>query len=165
MDAFEQEIIGLLPRLRRLARAITRDYSDADDLVQIAVERAIERADQWQPGTRLDSWIFRILKNAWIDETRARSRRGRVFAPEEEGEFVAGDDAATLEARIEARQIGEAMSRLPEEQRFAVALVLVEGLSYKEAAALLEIPMGTLTSRLVRGRTALMAHLGGGEEE
>lgn len=161
MDAFQKGLIELLPRLRRFARALTGNAADADDLVQVAIERGLERRAQWRPGTRLDSWMFTIMKHAWIDETRSRTRRGRLFAPPELGEHVAGDDAASTQARLEAREAAEAMSRLPEEQRLAVALVLVEGLSYKEAAEVLEIPMGTLTSRLVRGRQALLAELEG----
>jgi RNA polymerase sigma-70 factor (ECF subfamily) len=156
LDAFQREIVDLLPRLRRLARAIARDLTDADDLAQIAVERALERRAQWRPGTRLDSWMFRIMKNAWIDEARARSRRGKVLAPEAAGERVGDAGAALVEARLQAAEAGRALMALPDEQRLAVALVLVEGLSYREAAEALEIPMGTLTSRLVRGRNALL---------
>lgn len=157
-DGFHREIVQLLPRLRRLARSLARDAADADDLVQIALERALARQDQWSPGTRLDSWTFRIMKNAWIDETRNRSRWGRVLAPPEAGSVVA-DGAASVETRLEARSAVEALAQLPEEQRLAVALVLVDGLSYREAAEVLEVPIGTLTSRLVRGRAALQARL------
>ena len=159
MNGLEREIIDLLPRLRRLGRALTRAPSDADDLVQITVERALTRRDQWQAGTRLDSWMFRIMKNAWIDETRARRRRNAVLAPAEEGEPVGDDGEAAMQDRLAVAEVGRAMARLPDEQRLAVALVLVEGLSYKDAADVLEIPPGTLTSRLVRGRMALMAEL------
>jgi len=155
-----REIVELLPRLRRLARVLARNPADADDLVQLTVERALMRAGQWSPGTRLDSWMFRIMKNAWIDETRARSRRGRVFAPDEEGHNVGFDGGGAMQARLEAAEVERAVAELPEDQRLAVALVLVEGLSYKEAAEVLEIPQGTLTSRLVRGRQALLAQLG-----
>ena len=165
MAAFDREIVELLPRLRRLARALTRSPADADDLVQLSVERALGRRDQWRPGTRLDSWMFRIMKNAWIDETRARSRRSAVLAPEEAGDRVGEDGAAAMQARLEARAVEAAMARLPEDQRLAVALVLVEGLSYGEAAEVLEIPPGTLTSRLVRGRMALAAQLRQDEPE
>lgn len=158
----QREIVELLPRLRRLARVLARDHADADDLVQLAVERGLVNARQWRPGTRLDSWMFRIMKNAWIDESRARGRRGAVFAPEESGEHVGADGAAAMQARLEAQEVERAMARLPEDQRLAVALVLVEGLSYKEAAEVLEVPQGTLTSRLVRGRQALLAELEGG---
>ncbi len=160
MAEIRTQIVALLPRLRRLARVLTRDTVDADDLVQLTVERALLRTDQYRPGTRLDSWMFRIMKNAWIDESRARSRRGVVLAPAEDGERVGSDGAGAMEARLAAIEVETAMSRLPEDQRIAVALVLVEGLSYREAAEVLDVPEGTLTSRLVRGRAALLAQLG-----
>jgi RNA polymerase sigma-70 factor (ECF subfamily) len=156
----QEQLIALLPRLRRFARTLARNPHDADDLVQLAVERGLTRLDQWQPGTRLDSWMFGILKNAWIDEVRSRQRRNRVLAPEELGEHVA--DAAS-EAHIDRLSIEAALDRLPDEQRLVVALVLVEGLAYKEAAAVLEVPIGTVTSRLARGREALEALLGGAQ--
>ena len=146
------EIAGLLPRLRRFARAVTHHREDADDLVQIAVERALIRTEQWEAGTRLDSWIFRIMKNAWIDEIRGRTRRDRLFAPEEAGENVGDDFAEAHQQRI---AIQKAMSMLSEDHRLVIGLVLVDGLPYKEAAEVLEIPMGTLTSRLARAREAL----------
>jgi len=152
--AFEQEIVALLPRLRRLARVLTRDATSADDLVQIAVERALTRRDQWRDGTRLDSWVMRIMKNAWIDETRSRARWGKVIEGEDAGLNVgASSDPA------DSLAIAQAMAKLPDEQRIAVALVLVDGLSYADAADVLEIPPGTLNSRLVRGRMALMEML------
>src|SRR4026209_127225 len=75
------QIAALLPRLRRFARTIARHTADADDLVQITLERGLVRLDQWRPDTRLESWMFTIMKNAWIDEVRARGRRARVLAP------------------------------------------------------------------------------------
>lgn len=161
MANLEREIVDLLPRLRRLARALARDPADADDLVQLTVERALARKGQWSPGTRLDSWVFRIMRNAWIDESRARSRWSKVLAPEEAGESVGDAGAEAVEARLAAREVTQAMGRLPEDQRLAVALVLVEGFSYKDAAEVLEVPQGTLTSRLVRGRAALLSQLRG----
>lgn len=155
-----EQLVALLPRLRRFARALSRNVDDADDLVQVAIERALIRLDQWRPGTRLDSWMFGIVKNAWIDEVRSRRRRERVLAPEEAGAQVA--DAAG-EAHIERLSLAAAIDRLPDDQRLAVALVLVEGLAYKEAAEVLEVPVGTVTSRLARGREALEALLGGRE--
>ena len=159
MNAFEREMVELLPRLRRLGRVLARAPADADDLVQLTVERALARRAQWRTGTRLDSWMFRIMKNAWIDETRARSRRSGVFASEDAAETVGSDGEAAMQARLAVLEVERAMARLPADQRLAVALVLVEGLSYQEAAEVLEIPAGTLTSRLVRGRTALLAQL------
>ncbi|MBC6980911.1 sigma-70 family RNA polymerase sigma factor [Caulobacter sp. 17J80-11] len=155
-------MVELLPRLRRFARVLARDSADADDLVQVCVERALDKRGLWRPGTRLDSWMYRIMKNAWIDETRSRARRGRVLAPAEAGENVADATVASLETRLQAASVEEAIARLPEDQRLAVALVLIEGLSYREAAEALEVPEGTLTSRLVRGRAAVMAHMKGG---
>ena len=128
--------------------------------MQVAVERALKHLDQWQDGTRLDSWLFRIMKNAWIDEVRARSRRDEVLAPEEAGEHVGHSETGSRDIRL---SIDKAMARLPEEQRIAVSLVLVEGLPYKEAAQVLDIPIGTLTSRLARGRDALQAMMGDGD--
>lgn len=156
-DEVRAQLAELLPRLRRFARVITRNVADADDLVQVAVEKALVRAAQWRPGSRLDSWMFGIMKNAWIDEVRSRRRRDRVYAPEEAGATI-GDSSAS--ARDIALSVQAAMAQLPEEQRMAMALVLVEGLSYREAAESLDIPMGTLTSRLSRGREALQALLG-----
>ena len=157
--ALRTEIAALLPRLRRFARTVTRHREDADDLVQVAVERALRHLDQWQDGTRLDSWLFRIMKNAWIDEVRARGRRDDVLAPEEAGANVGYSDT---DGRIARLSIEAAMARIPEDQRLAIGLVLVEGLPYKEAAAVLDIPIGTLTSRLARGRDALQQLLGDG---
>lgn len=152
------QIAALLPRLRRFGRSLTQHREDADDLVQLAVERALDRAGQWQPGTRLDSWIFRIMQNAWIDEVRSRQRAGSVLLPEEAGEAVGHDPR---DARDDVLALRAALARLPEEQRVAVSLVLVEGLPYQEAAGVLGIPVGTLTSRLSRGRAALLALLEG----
>jgi RNA polymerase sigma-70 factor (ECF subfamily) len=156
-DEIRDALGDLLPRLRRFARVITRNVADADDLVQVAVEKALARAAQWRPGSRLDSWIFGIMKNAWVDEIRARRRRERVLAPEEAGATV-GDRSAA--ARDIALSVQAAVARLPEDQRLAIALVLVEGLAYKDAAETLGIPIGTLTSRLARGRAMLQAILG-----
>jgi len=156
LEELREQIVGLLPRLRRFARTLARDPHDADDLVQIAVERALARSEQLRPDSQLSSWMFGIVRNAWIDESRTRGRRNRIFAPEELGENV-GDAAS--ENHTDVLCVQDAMARLPDEQRIAVGLVLVEGLSYKEAAEIMGIPVGTLTSRLARGREALQAML------
>lgn len=153
---FRDELVSLLPRLRRFGRALTGHRQDADDLVQTAIERALTRREQWETGTRLLSWLFRIVQNAWIDELRARGRRDRVLAPAEAGEHVG---VSTTDGQIDALAVRKAMQRLSEDQRIAVSLVLVEGLPYKEAAAVLDIPIGTLTSRLARAREQLQALL------
>lgn len=150
-------IAALLPRLRRFGRTLARHPEDADDLVQIAVEKALTHTEQWLPGTRLDSWIFRIMQNAWIDETRMRERRNQTFVEEEAGENVG---ANTTDAQIDAIAVRKAVAQLGDDQRVVVGLVLVEGLPYQEAADVLGIPLGTLTSRLARARDALQALLG-----
>jgi RNA polymerase sigma-70 factor (ECF subfamily) len=156
-EEISERIVELLPRLRRFARSLSRNQHDADDLVQSVVERAWRNIAQLKPGANLGSWMFGIMKNAWIDDRRARTRRGEVALPEDSGEHPA---VSPGDANTALWSVSEAMAKLPEEQRLAIALVLVEGMSYKEASELLEIPIGTLTSRLARGRTALAAALG-----
>ncbi|MFC0252084.1 sigma-70 family RNA polymerase sigma factor [Massilia consociata] len=153
------DIASLLPRMRRFARAITFHREDADDLVQVAMERALGRSEQWTPGTRLDSWMFRIMKNAWIDEVRSRARRADLFVPEEAGEHVGDDSAHAHQQRL---AIQKAVAMLSEEHRLVVGLVLIDGMAYKEASEALEIPIGTLTSRLARAREALQQLLSDG---
>ncbi|MEH3046201.1 RNA polymerase sigma factor [Sphingomonas adhaesiva] len=155
---FEEELLTLIPRLRRFSHALARHPADADDLLQASVERALTRREQWQPGTRLDSWMYRLMRNLWIDTARSVQRRAETFVPPEAGEQVGAPGGQ--EAQVEMGNVMRAMRALPPEQREAVALVVVEGFAYKEAAAILDVPIGTLTSRLVRGREALMARLG-----
>jgi RNA polymerase sigma-70 factor (ECF subfamily) len=155
-DAVREGLIPLLPRLRRLARALAGQVADADDLVQIVLERALARAAQWRPDAALDKWVFAIARNAWRDELRARGRSQHLFAPEEAGELIA-DRVAQPAQQLE---LAMALAALPPDHREVVALVLVEGLSYGEAAELLEVPVGTVTSRLARARATLQAHLG-----
>ena len=152
MQVFERELLALVPRLRRFARSLARDAADADDLVQASLERALKARDQWTPGTRLDAWMMRIVRNAWIDEARARARRNQTFVDEAAGADVSSDEHHDIERRAELRDVDRAMATLPDEQREVIALVLVEGFAYREAADLLDIPIGTLTSRLTRGR-------------
>jgi RNA polymerase sigma-70 factor, ECF subfamily len=158
-DLLQTRILELLPKLRRFARSLTRNVHDADDLLQSALERALAHLDQWQADTRLDSWLYTIVRHAWIDELRSRARREHTFADAGQVEAVPdrrGDASGTL-------AVDQAMACLPAEQRIAVALVLIEGLPYKEAAQIIGIPMGTLTSRLARGRQALQQLLEPGE--
>lgn len=152
-----RKLCELLPRMRRFARSLTGNPHDADDLVQTAVERALARSSQWREERGLEAWVFGIVRNAWIDELRSRRRRWKIFAPEKDG-YEAIDGSAC--DQVETMSVEAAMARLPANQRIAVSLVLVEGLSYKEAAAVLEVPIGTVTSRLARGRDALQRMLG-----
>jgi RNA polymerase sigma factor (sigma-70 family) len=153
-------VLALLPRLRRFAMGLARDPADGDDLCQATVMRALDKRAQWQPGTRLDSWMMTMMRNIWIDEQRARIRRGETFVAEEAGAAVGA--AGGQEQAVELGVIDRALRTLPDEQREAVLLVMVEGYSYKEAAGIVGCPVGTLNSRLVRGRDALMARLGEG---
>lgn len=151
-------LVASLPRLRRFARALAGDRDAADDLVQTALERALARAAQWRPDRPVEAWMFGIVRHAWIDELRARGRRRDVFDDAADTDVAAAPDGQ----RDALCSVDQAMARLPEEQRSAIALVLVEGLSYREAADALDIPVGTLTSRLARGRAALQAWLDDG---
>ena len=156
---FEEEIVALLPRLRRFAHALARSPADADDLTQMTVERALGSKARWQVGTRLDSWLYTIMRNLWIDVVRSRSRRQKWEAPGAEAETLGHDPTDATNASIELNRAMAAMRRLPDEQREVVALILVEGFGYREAAEILGLPIGTVSSRLVRGRTALLAML------
>ena len=156
---FEEELSALLPRLRRFAHALSRNSADADDLTQMTIERALRSKDQWRPGTRLHSWACTIMRNLWIDTVRSRSRKEAFEAPAVEVEKMA-DGGGSLEASVELNRVMAAMQKLPEEQREIVALILVEGFGYREASEMLQLPIGTVSSRLVRGRTALLQLLG-----
>jgi len=165
MDASTQsirnQIAALLPRLRRFALSLTANRADADDLVQDTIERSLRNLHQWQHGTRLDSWMFRIAQNLWIDATRARRVRAVVSHDPEAAENVAVDGARDAEARLTLADTVRALAELPEDQRVVVALVLVDGMSYREAAEVLDVPMGTITSRIARARMALAARVFG----
>ena len=144
-----------LPRLRRFARSLTGSGHDGDDLMQNTVERVLET------GVPADAdvlrWLFKVCRNLWIDELRAAQVRRRAA---EQGELMAepavsGEDVALGELAL--REVDRAMATLPEEQRVVLALVAVEGLSYREAAEVIDIPIGTVMSRLARARAALAA--------
>lgn len=159
-SSFEDDVVALLPRLRRFAHALSRNRSDADDLTQAAVERAIRSQSQWARGTRLDSWLYRIMRNLWIDTVRSRARRAKLEVTAEEMEQLGDGSEGAMEAAAELRRVMAAMQRLPPEQREVVALILVEGCGYSETAEILELPVGTVSSRLARGRTALLEMVG-----
>jgi len=147
----------LLPRLRRFAIGLAGSPADGDDLCQMTIERALTRRDQWKKDTRLDSWMYRIMRNIFIDEKRSSARRAQTFVDAEASLSIGADGAQ--ESVVELSNIDRAMQRLPEDQREAVLLVMVEGYAYKEAAEIVGCPVGTLNSRLVRGRDALLALL------
>lgn len=158
-DAIRNEMIQMLPRLRAFGRSLTGVQDQADDLVQQTVERALRNIDSYAPGTRLDSWMFRIMRNIWIDGHRGRRPTVSLDDVEALAPLMGEDGRDVTENRIYLAQVAQAMDALPEEQRSVLMLVCVEGLRYREVAAALGIPEGTVMSRLSRGRMALAAAL------
>lgn len=159
---FLDEIEATVPALRRYARALTRNADRADDLVQDCLERAIRKRSLFAPTGTLQSWLFRILINLWRNDLRFERRRGDhvpidslVYEP---------SVAAPQPGRIALAEMSRAIDRLPDDQREALLLVVLEGLSYQDAASVLGIPAGTLMSRLGRARAALRTLTGTGDE-
>ncbi len=151
----KKRIVAFLPRLRRFCFALARSDDKGDDLMQATVEKALNRLDQWQTGTSLESWMFRIAQNTHIDDIRASARRGQHVDVESAMELVGDDGRQIVEGRSELARARAAMATLPEEQRAALALVVLDGQSYAEAAQILEIPIGTIMSRIARARAAI----------
>jgi RNA polymerase sigma-70 factor, ECF subfamily len=159
--SINDQLIAVLPRLRRFARGLTGSAVEADDLVQAACERALTRAHQFQEGTRFDSWMFRIVQTIWIDQLRSRDTRREEA--EAHGVNVGTDEPGRrAEARLALQEVRTALQELPPEQQVALLLVTVDGLSYKEAAEVAGVPVGTIMSRLARARVALQAKLDAG---
>ena len=158
-DEFRTRLVELIPRLRRFALVMTGDLDQADDLVQETCMRALARVAQWQPGTRLDSWMYRIAQNIWLDRMRARKVRGVSVGLETAEEISGSDGRKVVESRQDLAAVSAAMAELPEDQRALVALVCIDGLSYKEAAEITGTPIGTVMSRLARARRELHARL------
>ena len=152
-------MIELLPRLRRFAYSLTRSKDQADDLVQDTCERALARIDQWTPGTRLDSWMYRIAQNIWLDRGRSRKSRGESIDIESLGDLAGIDGRDVTESRLTLKAVHEEMGRLSPDQQILIALVCIEGQTYQEAADVLDLPIGTVMSRLARARKALHAAL------
>lgn len=156
MDDVRKELVALLPRLKRFAYSLCGSLDEAEDLVQASCEKALVRLDQFEIGTRLDSWMFRIVQNTWIDRMRYQQRRGLVNDPEAV-ERVAFD--ARIHEQMEARTalgiVRDSFARLPDEQKVVLSLVTIDGYSYEEAASTLGIPIGTVMSRLSRARRKL----------
>ncbi len=148
-------MVELLPRLRRFAYALTGNLDKADDLVQETCARALANADQWQAGTRLDSWMYRIAQNLWFDRMRATKVRGEVVDVDTAIDLVGSDGRDVTESRLTLKAVAQSISRLPADQQLVIAHVCIDGLSYKDAAEALGIPIGTVMSRLARARSAL----------
>lgn len=155
MSAFTAaEIEALIPRLRRFARALTGSRESADDLVQDTLERAWAKRALWQAGTNLRAWLFAVMHGVFVNGARRRR-------PSESLEAIDGtiseraDDSASAETAIAVSELREALQRLPDEQRQVVLLVGLEQFTYAEAAGVLDVPIGTVMSRLARGRERL----------
>jgi RNA polymerase sigma-70 factor (ECF subfamily) len=166
-DAFTEALVALLPRLRRYALSLCRRADLADDLVQTAAERAFAARARFDPATRLDAWMFSILHNAWRDQLRRQRTRGIESDVDAALDLEApGQGPRATEAALTLAAVARAMATLTEEHRAVLVLVCVEELSYREAAGVLGIPVGTVMSRLARARLALAAASGydrGGE--
>ena len=155
-------IIAALPRLRRFCQGLAGNAQDGDDLMQSTVERALSRAHQFEAGTRVDSWMFRIAQNLRIDAARAARRRGTQVPVEDMPETMGEDGRATVESRSDLAAAQRALQAVPEDQRAAFLLVVVEGMSSREAAETLDVPVGTIMSRLARARGRIEQVVGRG---
>ena len=151
--AFRNSLVSLLPRLRRFARALCGASDVAEDVLQSALERALRSAAAFDPARRLDSWMFKIIQNVWIDNRNELARRRHVAI--EEAEMMGTDPTYFLDDRSELQAVVRAFSALSAEQRAVLTLVVIEGYSYRDAADTLAIPIGTVMSRLARARAAV----------
>ena len=152
-NKFRIELRSLIPRLRRFGHALTGSADDGDDLVQDALEKALSREAQFNEGTRLDSWMYKIMQNAWIDKKRSAARQRLVVQPMDDDTNAIGEDGRdSFDSRINLRQVREMMERLHVDERSVLALVSIEGQTYQQAAETLGIPIGTVMSRLARAR-------------
>ena len=154
------ELVRHLPALRRFALSLCGSPADAEDLVQASIERALRAQEQWRAGTRLDSWLFRIAQNLWRDQKRAARRR---MVDLEEAAGLSGEDGREIVGlRARLRAVQRAFAALPPEQQSVLAIVVLQGASYEDAAHALGVPKGTIMSRLARARAALAAKVSDG---
>lgn len=158
-DEVRTRMVEFLPRLRRFAYALTGDLDAGDDLVQETCMRALSRVEQYQPGTRLDSWMFRIAQNLWLDKMRSKKSRGEAVDLDALSNLSAEDGRDVTEGRLSLQAVTAAMGRLPADLQVLLALVCIDGRTYREAAEITKVPIGTVMSRLARARRALHALL------
>jgi RNA polymerase sigma-70 factor (ECF subfamily) len=147
-----------IPRLRRYARALARDVAAADDLVQDCLARALGKLHLWREGTDLRAWLFTILHNQYVNQVRRAVREGAAVGLSETEPLLMR--APHQGKRLELRDLERAIAKLPEEQRSVILLVGLEGMRYEEVAEVLDVPVGTVRSRLSRGREALRRLIG-----
>lgn len=153
-----EQIAALIPRLRRYARALLGDPGAADDLVQDTLERAWRKAALWRPGTDLRAWLFAIMHNLFVNQVRARTKDREISLEEAGLERTASADASSGTQLLD---LASALARLPPEQREVLLLVGLEELTYREVAHVLGVPIGTVMSRLARGRERLRRLMNG----
>lgn len=149
---WRDEMVAILPRLRRFALSLTGSMEDAEDLLHSTVERALLKSEKFQDDTDLDKWMFRICKNLWIDEWRSRKVRGPSVDPEDVKHEPSMDGESHAENTVQLQELAKVLSQLQEEYRSVLVLVVIEGYSYKEVSGMLDIPTGTVMSRLARAR-------------
>lgn len=152
-----RELVGLAPKLRRYAYALTRNVADADDLLQACLERVLSRP--MPEDVMLEKWAFRICRNTWFDEMRARRVRREAASEIAGASLETASTEQTAMAKIELRRAQDGIEQLPEEQRDVLALVAIAGLAYRDAAEILAVPVGTVMSRLARARASLAAYM------
>lgn len=163
--SFREQLEEHLPRLHRFCLALAGNRESGEDLLQSVIERALLKEDRFQAGTQLGHWLFRLARNLNIDTIRAANARGGVHEPLEAAAQVAGSDGEhELEVRSELSVAGQAYTALPVEQREVFALVVLDGMAYREAAEVLEVPIGTVMSRLARARSAIERWVRHGEQ-
>jgi RNA polymerase sigma-70 factor, ECF subfamily len=158
VEGFGKLLEEHIPRLRRYARALSHDANRTDDLVQDCLYRAIRKRDLFQPDTNLRAWLFTMLHNQHVNLVRSSLREGIAVPVEGVAEML--NEPASQGGSLDLRDLDEAMARLPEEQRHVVLLVGLKGLRYEEVASTLDVPVGTVRSRLSRAREALRHWLG-----
>lgn len=160
--AFCQALVERLPNLRRFSVTLCRNSDQADDLVQATCARALSRWRQYEPRSRMESWLFAIMHSIWKNEQRSKANRQRAY-----GELSLApsqtDGERALLGKIELSEVLSALSALPVDQAMAISLVSLQGLSYREASEVLGVPQGTLESRIARGRIALGRQLDNSE--
>ena len=157
MNDFARLLEAEIPRLRRYARALTRNVTRADDLVQSCLTRAIAKQHLWQAGTDLRAWLFTILHNQHVNDVRRSAREGNKVELTEAPQLTVQSNAI---ASLELRDLETALGELPPEQREVILLVGLEGLAYEECATILGVPVGTVRSRISRGRDQLRQLMG-----
>jgi RNA polymerase sigma-70 factor (ECF subfamily) len=157
MDDFARMLEAQIPRLRRYARALTRDVARADDLVQSCLTRAIAKQHLWQYGTDLRAWLFTLLHHQHVNDVRRSIREGSIVMLEEVPELTVQPNAIAV---LQLRDLEAALGKLQPEQRQVILLVGLEGMSYEEVANVLNVAVGTVRSRLSRGRDQLRRLMG-----